>query len=77
MMFDREAREDREELRRWLWHFHIAGQCDPGCCWCNECPGHDRGGKRQKCCELAGEYNGFGSDGPLLFDCPTGCSCHD
>lgn len=31
------------------------------------------------CCERAGEYNGFGSDGPLLFHCdlPNGCSCHD
>ena len=29
------------------------------------------------CCDRAGEYNGFGSDGPLLFRCPEGCSCHD
>lgn len=29
------------------------------------------------CCDRAGEYNGYGSDGPLLFDCPKGCPCHD
>ena len=31
------------------------------------------------CCDKAGQYNGFGSDGPLLFYCavPTGCTCHD
>lgn len=29
------------------------------------------------CCERAGEYNGFGSDGLLLFVCPQHCSCHD
>ena len=31
------------------------------------------------CCARGGEYNGFGSDGPLLFHCdlPNGCSCHD
>lgn len=31
------------------------------------------------CCARAGEYNGFGSDGPLLFHCdlPNGCACHD
>jgi hypothetical protein len=42
-----------------------------------ECPGHDRGGMESPCCDRAGEYNGYGSDGPLLFDCPKGCSCHD
>lgn len=30
-----------------------------------------------RCCERAGEYNGFGSDGPLSFTCPRGCACHD
>lgn len=30
-----------------------------------------------KCCNRAGEYNGFGGDGPLLFTCPKHCSCHD
>jgi hypothetical protein len=30
-----------------------------------------------KCCDRAGEYNGFGSDGPPLFTCPKGCACHD
>jgi hypothetical protein len=42
-----------------------------------ECPGHGRGGRKEACCERAGEYNGFGSDGPLLFRCPNGCGCHD
>lgn len=31
----------------------------------------------KKCCGRAGEYNGFGSDGPLAFRCPGSCSCHD
>jgi hypothetical protein len=43
----------------------------------DECPGHDRFGGRRPCCSRAGEYNGFGSDGPLLFECPARCSCHD
>ncbi|HUR54283.1 MAG TPA: hypothetical protein VMZ71_09135 [Gemmataceae bacterium] len=30
-----------------------------------------------RCCDRAGEYNGFGSDGPRLFTCPKSCSCHD
>jgi hypothetical protein len=42
-----------------------------------ECPGHRRGGKGEPCCNRAGEYNGFGSDGPLAFTCPKRCSCHD
>ena len=29
------------------------------------------------CCARAGEYNGYGSDGPTTFTCPAGCSCHD
>ncbi len=29
------------------------------------------------CCDRADEYNGFGSDGPLLFVCPKDCQCHD
>ena len=29
------------------------------------------------CCDRAGEHNGFGSDGPLLFVCPRHCPCHD
>jgi len=28
------------------------------------------------CCERRGEYNGYHS-GPLLFECPKHCSCHD
>jgi hypothetical protein len=43
----------------------------------DECPGHDRGGTAPPCCERAGQYNGFGSDGPLLFWCPASCRCHD
>ena len=32
-----------------------------------------------RCCARAGEHNGFGTDGPLLFECdqPGGCWCHD
>lgn len=41
-----------------------------------ECVGKGRGGTG-RCCPRAGEYNGFGSDGPLAFACPIGCSCHD
>ena len=29
------------------------------------------------CCARAGEYNGYGSDGPTTFTCPAHCSCHD
>ena len=43
----------------------------------DECPGHKRGGTRSRCCKRAGEYNGYGSDGPLVFICPRCCSCHD
>lgn len=41
-----------------------------------ECPGHGRGGVGANCCDRAGQYNGFAS-GPLLFQCPRHCSCHD
>ena len=41
-----------------------------------ECVGHGRGGTG-RCCDRAGEYNGYGSDGPWLFVCPKSCSCHD
>ena len=40
------------------------------------CCGHERG-QGPPCCERVGEYNGYGSDGPLAFVCPRGCSCHD
>ncbi len=33
-------------------------------------------GGRGKCCDRAGEYNGF-SSGPLSFTCPKSCMCHD
>lgn len=42
-----------------------------------ECPGHGRVKDGLPCCGRAGEYNGFGSDGPTSFTCPSGCSCHD
>jgi hypothetical protein len=42
----------------------------------DECVGHDRGGTG-RCCDRAGEYNGYGSDGPTTFTCPKQCSCHD
>jgi hypothetical protein len=41
-----------------------------------ECAGKGRAGKG-RCCSRAGEYNGYGSDGPLAFRCAKGCSCHD
>ena len=28
------------------------------------------------CCDRRDEYNGFAS-GPLIFECPKNCSCHD
>jgi hypothetical protein len=43
----------------------------------DECPGHGRGGQHAPCCDRAGEYNGFGSNGPLSFICPNHCPCHD
>ena len=64
-------------LRVWLFQCHQQGMCWPGCRWCQECPGYDRGGKAPPCCDRAGQYNGYGSDGPLLFECPKHCSCHD
>lgn len=42
----------------------------------DECVGHGRGGTG-RCCDQAGKYNGYGSDGPTIFTCPRGCSCHD
>lgn len=41
----------------------------------SECPGNN--GTGEPCCERAGQYNGYGSDGPFLFHCPRSCSCHD
>lgn len=29
------------------------------------------------CCERRDEYNGFGSDGPIIFKCSKSCMCHD
>ncbi len=34
-------------------------------------------GPAPRCCSLAGEYNGYNSDGPRSFDCPSTCGCHD
>lgn len=42
-----------------------------------ESPGYERGGTGRPCCSRAGEYNGYGSDGPWLFCCPNSCGCHD
>jgi hypothetical protein len=42
-----------------------------------ECPGHGFAGKGEKCCDRAGESNGYYDDGPLLFVCPKHCSCHE
>lgn len=41
------------------------------------CIGFGREGSTFRCCDRAGEYNGFGSDGPTSFTCPKGCPCHD
>lgn len=45
----------------------------------SQCPGYGPNFTGQPCCDRAGEYNGFGSDGPYLFHCtqPGGCRCHD
>lgn len=40
------------------------------CAKCNKCT------EENPCCDRRGEYNGFAS-GPLLFECPKHCSCHD
>ena len=67
-----------EKLRKAQFALHQNGLCDgPPCPFCLECPGHERGGKAPPCCDRAGEYNGYNSDGPILFRCPKGCSCHD
>jgi len=42
----------------------------------NRCPATGDG-TGTPCCDRAGEYNGFGSDGPLIFKCPLSCPCHD
>lgn len=51
----------------------------PGCRWhiSNLCCGYGPLSKGPPCCSRAGEYDGTGSDGPLLFNCPAGCGCHD
>lgn len=41
-----------------------------------ECIGHGRGGTG-RCCDRAGEYDGFHSDGGPWFTCQKRCSCHD
>ncbi len=33
--------------------------------------------EKQPCCDRRDEYNGFGSDGALIFTCPKHCPCHD
>lgn len=41
------------------------------------CCGHGPHATGPPCCENAGQYNGYGSDGPTVFTCPKSCSCHD
>jgi topoisomerase IA-like protein len=41
------------------------------------CLGFGPPSEGEPCCARAGEYNGFGSDGPLAFVCPSSCPCHD
>ena len=41
-----------------------------------ECCGHGRGGAG-RCCDRAGEHDGFLSGATIKFTCPTRCSCHD
>jgi len=57
---------------------------DDGVLWCDEherpsaeAPEEIRCDEENPCCRRAGEYNGFGSDGPLAFNCPKDCPCHD
>jgi hypothetical protein len=40
-------------------------------------PGQKTEPPRCQCCERGDMWNGFGSDGPLTFRCPTSCPCHD
>jgi hypothetical protein len=62
----------RERVRR---EAQLSGSDEPR----SVCLGHGLklGVTHHTCCDRAGEYNGFGSDGPLLFECPKHCSCHD
>jgi hypothetical protein len=41
------------------------------------CRGYGAGATGPPCCDMPGAYNGYGSDGPILFECPRGCGCHD
>ena len=45
--------------------------------WQQVCCGMTPLGKGPPCCGRAGEYNGYGSDGPTIFTCPKNCGCHD
>lgn len=40
-----------------------------------KCKGFDKK-STYKCCDKYGKYNGCAS-GPILFECPNGCYCHD
>ncbi len=73
-----DAEETHQTTYRWLLWFHQQGQCNPlSCRWCNRCCGYSHEHNGPPCCERAGEYNGYGSDGALLFECPRSCGCHD
>ena len=41
------------------------------------CPGLAPDATGPKCCDRAGEHNGFGTDAPRTFTCPASCCCHD
>lgn len=70
---DRGVRQKRKrpavQLAEWALAFHA---------WLHPLRGRDRlCAPGPGCCDRAGIYNGFGSDGPLLFTCPASCCCHD
>ena len=69
------SRKDRQDKRRGQARLPI--QLPPPPNPRDECPGHGRGGTDPPCCDQAGRYNGYGSDGPTIFTCPNHCSCHD
>lgn len=70
----RAARAVRDWLDGWLKEQEagVSREAD----WSNVCSGMGGSATGPKCCERAGEYNGFGS-GPTIFTCPVHCCCHD
>jgi hypothetical protein len=67
---DRRKVEEHERVKRDAIPFNVRNRAVL-------CPGHGEPYTGPRCCDRAGEYNGFGSDGPLAFTCPKHCSCHD